>query len=89
MIIFRRTADFQRGRVIEDLTAGRSLGLFGLRNRVERLDVETFVVGIASDFVDFNAFYEKEARADVGFLISGKPNFVVDEACSSMKLDPF
>ena len=44
----------------------------------ESLDVEAFVVGVASGGVDVEAFHEEDADADVGFHVGGEPDFVVE-----------
>ena len=44
----------------------------------ESLDVETFVVRVARDGVDIEAFEEEDADADVGFHVGGEPDLVVE-----------
>jgi hypothetical protein len=51
-------------------------GGFGLDDGGEGLDVEAFEVGVAGGGVDVEAFDWEDA--DVGFFVSGEPDFIVE-----------
>src|SRR5262249_42773510 len=53
--------------------------VFGFAYRGDAVYVETLIVGIAGDLVDFESLNHKDANADVGLFIRRQPHLIVHE----------
>src|SRR5262249_41558085 len=71
------------------LLVRRIFGDFRFADGGKRLHVETTVIGVARHLVDFEAFQEQNPGANVGFLVRGKPDFVVEEGLFEDKAGAF